>query len=110
MPLRPRRCADNSLTLPPGRGFPPSLLMKSAPAAVMAVFAADHIISPPDELLRCVTEASRIACENHVLVTFGAKPTYPSELYGYIRRGKPLPGANGSPPAFRIAEFREKPT
>ena len=90
-------------------GLAAFILRKADPEAVMAVFSADHIISPADELVRCIKEAASIAMEHGVLVTFGIKPNGPSELYGYIRRGEPLGHAQGALPAFRIAEFKEKP-
>ncbi len=91
-------------------GLAAFVLRKSDPDAVMAVFAADHVISPARELVRCMREAARIACEHRALVTFGIKPTGPSELYGYIRRGERLADSGGDLPAFRIAEFKEKPS
>ena len=67
----------------------------------MLVLASDQLISPVEEFARCVAEAQRIALREHALVTFGVKPTLPSEQYGYVRRGERLPGPPGAPPAFR---------
>ncbi|MEX0977711.1 MAG: sugar phosphate nucleotidyltransferase, partial [Pirellulales bacterium] len=56
------------------------------------------------------------------IVTFGVRPTYPSESFGYIERGKPLAGkvATGgsstrtveTPGAavYHVKQFREKPS
>lgn len=77
--------------------------------AVMVVLAADQTISPPRQFLRCVKEAGRIAEERHALVTFGIKPTYPSELYGYLRRGERLDDPKAVLPAFKLLQFKEKP-
>lgn len=87
-------------------GLAAAIIHQSDPEGVMAVFSADHVISPAEELLRCIDEASRIAAGQGVLATFGVKPTGPSERYGYIRRGERL---KASVPAFKIAEFKEKP-
>ena len=86
------------------------LVRKKDPDAVMAVLSADHTISPAREFARCLKEAAVIAAEHRALVTFGIRPSHPSELYGYVRRGAPLAGWTGALPAFRLAEFKEKPT
>ncbi len=89
-------------------GLAAFLLMKSDPDAVMAVLSADHIISPADELLRCIREGARIACERRALVAFGIRPASPSEMYGYIRRGDALNDSTALR-VFEIAEYKEKP-
>ena len=91
-------------------GLAAFMLRKRDPDAVMAVCAADHIISPTDEFFRCIKEAARLATERKVLVTFGVKPDHPSELYGYIQRGDPIAVVEGgSINAFNLKEFKEKP-
>ena len=43
-------------------------------------------------------------------MTFGIRPTYPAESFGYIQRGDALPSnVPHSPQAYRVARFREKP-
>ncbi len=86
------------------------LLRRRDPDAVMFVLSADHTISPAREFARCLKEAATIAATHRALVAFGIRPSHPSELYGYIRRGDPLAGHTGHLPAFRLAEFKEKPT
>lgn len=86
------------------------LVRRRDPEGVMAVLSADHTISPAREFARCLKEAAQIATQHRALVTFGIRPSHPSELYGYVRRGEALPGWKGSLPAFRLAEFKEKPT
>ena len=91
-------------------GLAAFMLRKADPDAVMAVCSADHIISPAEELIRCTKEAARLAAEHRALVTFGIKPSHPSELYGYIRRGEPLGDATrDSLKAFKLLQFKEKP-
>jgi mannose-1-phosphate guanylyltransferase len=41
-------------------------------------------------------------------MTFGIRPTYASESFGYIERGDPLPGGTGVK-VFAVQQFREKP-
>jgi mannose-1-phosphate guanylyltransferase len=49
------------------------------------------------------------------IVTFGIKPSYPAETFGYIERGEPIPrsaggGGRETPPTFAVRKFREKPS
>ena len=91
-------------------GLAAFIIRKSDPDGVMAVLSADHLISPPEEMTRCIREGARIASDHAALVTFGIKPTGPRVEYGYIRRGEALTGAkNRGLSAFKIAEFKEKP-
>jgi mannose-1-phosphate guanylyltransferase len=92
-------------------GLAALILLGQDPAAVMLVLASDQVVSPASEFTRSVAEAERIALRQHALVTFGVKPSYPSEQYGYVRRGERLPPlGRDAPPAFRLAQFKEKPS
>jgi len=92
-------------------GLAACIMKQSDPDAIMVVCSADHVIRPPDEFMRCIREAARIAVNQHVLTTMGIRPSSPSELYGYIRRGDPLAGSEGGAiKAFRLREFKEKPS
>ena len=112
----PQLSARQVLAEPCGRdtaaciGLAAMIVGKSDAKGIMAVLSADHVISPTIEWARCIEAAVSVACEHGVLVTFGIPPSSPSELYGYIRRGTAIPCTHGAPPAFRIAEFKEKPT
>jgi mannose-1-phosphate guanylyltransferase len=98
-------------------GLAAGLLSQTDPEAVMAVMPADHVI--PDTA--CFQAAIRhavdlVARQPEAIVTFGIKPTYPAESFGYIERGPALAeaGAAGpdtvSLPAFQVLRFREKPS
>jgi mannose-1-phosphate guanylyltransferase len=112
----PQLSAAQVVAEPVGRDTAPCIglaaliLLDQDPDAAMLVVASDQIISPMEEFARCVAEAERIALRQHALVTFGVKPSFPSEQYGYVRRGERLPGPPGAPPAFRLAQFKEKPS
>ncbi|MFN9914104.1 MAG: sugar phosphate nucleotidyltransferase, partial [Pirellulaceae bacterium] len=43
-----------------------------------------------------------------LIVTFGIRPTYPAESFGYIQRGEAIASAAGTS-TFEVARFREKP-
>lgn len=91
-------------------GLAAHVIHRLDPDGVMAMLSADHAISPAEEFVRCLQDAARIAIESRALVTFGIRPSEPSEMYGYIRRGEPLAGQAGGMAAYRIAEFKEKPS
>ncbi|MCS7237778.1 MAG: mannose-1-phosphate guanylyltransferase [Thermoguttaceae bacterium] len=66
-------------------------LLQSDPEAVMVVTPSDHVIEPEEEFLRAIRVGVRLVEENPAaLVTFGIKPSYPAQTFGYIERGEPL--------------------
>jgi mannose-1-phosphate guanylyltransferase len=81
------------------------------PDAVMVVTPADHVIRPQAEFRRAIEYGAQLVDERpDRLVTFGVRPTYPAESFGYIQRGDALARSNEhAPQAFRVARFREKP-
>jgi mannose-1-phosphate guanylyltransferase len=101
-------------------GLAASLLARRDPDATMAVFTADHIITPPERFARAIQTGLEAAEQNpDALVTFGITPRSPHTGYGYVRRGERLAlhrqdaGATsdqGTPPVFCVAEFKEKPS
>ncbi len=103
---------ENLIGEPMGRdtsnaiGLAAHLLALRDADATMAVFTADHLISPPDKFAAAITSGLQ-AAETHPesLVTFGITPDSPHTGYGYVHRGQALGGG-----AYRVQEFREKPT
>ncbi len=79
--------------------------------ATMIVLPADHVISPTlkfQAALNYAVELVEAAAER--IVTFGIKPSYAAESFGYIERGAALGEAEiGGHHAFHVAHFREKP-
>ncbi len=87
-------------------GLAAMLVSRDDPEATLVVMPSDHAISPPAEFRRTVAQAERLVEQSpDRIVTFGIRPTYPAESFGYIERGAPL----GEPGAFAVARFREKP-
>ncbi len=86
-------------------------IIRDAPEAVMAVMPADHAIEPAGAFQAALRQAERLVeARPGRLVTFGIKPTYPAESFGYIERGEPLAEAcAGDAPAFTVSQFHEKP-
>lgn len=77
------------------------------PEATMVLLPADHVISPDEAFRSALSAAVKHVDDNpQRLVTFGIKPTYPAECYGYIERGAPIANSGG---AYQVVKFREKP-
>lgn len=82
--------------------------------ATMAIMTSDHRIEPIDDFADNVRFAVDLVEKNPKrLVTFGIRPTYPSESFGYIRRGTPnnerFATTKMVQQAFRVEQFKEKP-
>ena len=109
LPAIPR---ENLIGEPVGRdtanaiGLAAHLLARRDPDGTMAVFTADHLITPQDEFARAI-RAGLNAAERfpESLITFGITPVGPQTGYGYVHRGpKVAPGTYG------VLAFKEKPT
>lgn len=75
------------------------------PDAVVAVFTADHIIRPEEELRETIRKGFETAEKNPTaLVTFGVTPTYPATAYGYLELGDPQDDGSRT-----VKRFVEKP-
>lgn len=81
------------------------------PAATMVVLPSDHVITPDSEFQHAIGYAAQLATERPGrIVTFGIRPTYPAESFGYIERGVRLPAPRSDdPPTYQTVRFREKP-
>ena len=91
-------------------GLAALLVSRRDPDAVMAVMPSDHVIRPAADFRRAIEQAAAMVMQAPGrLVTFGVRPTYPAEGFGYIQQGAPLPTAPGEAPAFAVARFKEKP-
>ncbi|HEV3136803.1 MAG TPA: mannose-1-phosphate guanylyltransferase [Pirellulales bacterium] len=84
-------------------------IVRDDPDGTMVVLPADHVISPDDAFRNAIAAAAELVADSPArIVTFGIRPTYPAESFGYIERGKPLdPPADF--PAYQVSQFREKP-
>lgn len=79
------------------------------PDATMVVMPADHVIGPDDVFQDALNHAADLVESDPArIVTFGIKPSYPAEVFGYIERDQtPVDGAKF--PTFEVQRFREKP-
>jgi mannose-1-phosphate guanylyltransferase len=96
-------------------GLAALLVSRTDPEATMAVMPADHVIQPAEEFQTAIQQAAQLVDDSpYRIVTFGIKPTYPAEIFGYIHRGNPLdcpePGRGASSrSAYTVMRFQEKP-
>ncbi|MEM6654364.1 MAG: mannose-1-phosphate guanylyltransferase [Planctomycetota bacterium] len=78
------------------------------PDATMLVCPADHVIPDTAAFQSAVKQAMRLVDEQPSrIVTFGIKPTYAAEIFGYIQAGETF--EDDGAPAFAVTQFREKP-
>ncbi|RLS42609.1 MAG: mannose-1-phosphate guanylyltransferase [Planctomycetota bacterium] len=91
-------------------GLAALLVSRHDPDATMAVMPSDHVIHPAADFRRAILQAAAmVEAAPGRLVTFGVRPTYPAESFGYIQQGAALPLGPGEAPAHAVARFREKP-
>jgi mannose-1-phosphate guanylyltransferase len=91
-------------------GLAALLVSRHDPDATMAVMPSDHVITPATNFQNAIRQAAALVdAAPGRLVTFGIRPTYPAESFGYIQQGAALAGAPGAAPAHTVARFREKP-
>ncbi|MEM9914881.1 MAG: mannose-1-phosphate guanylyltransferase [Planctomycetota bacterium] len=105
---------DRFISEPMGRdtlnavGLGCSVLQHKDPDATVAIFTADHIIEPIDELLKIVEQGFELAEANdQTLVTFGIAPTHAATGYGYLQLGEAVSGGVGN--GYVVDQFKEKP-
>ncbi len=109
----PQIPAKNLIVEPAARGTGPCLglaarvIERRDPQAVIAVFAADHVIAPRQRFQRCVRVGFATAESERALVTFGIKPTGPDTGFGYIEVGRQH--RRTVPKVFWVSRFVEKP-
>jgi mannose-1-phosphate guanylyltransferase len=96
-------------------GLAALMVSRNDPEATMAVMPSDHVIGPDEAFRQAVAFAAALVDESPGrIVTFGIKPTYPAESFGYIERGERLETKaarkfKSLAPAYQVKQFREKP-
>jgi mannose-1-phosphate guanylyltransferase len=91
-------------------GLAALLVSRHDPDATMAVMPSDHVITPSAKFQDAIRQAAALVAEAPGrLVTFGIRPTYPAESFGYIQQGAALAVPPGAAPTHAVARFREKP-
>lgn len=91
-------------------GLAAALVAAQDPEATMVVMPADHVISTDETFQSSLQHAvDLVEAEPNRIVTFGIRPNYPAEIYGYIERDPSGPVVANSPATYRVSRFREKP-
>lgn len=94
-------------------GLAAQIVSRDDPDATLVVMPSDHSIDPPETFQAALAAAVELVnARPEQIVTFGIRPTYPAETFGYIERGAPLAtGAAAAEilPAYAVSRFREKP-
>ncbi len=94
-------------------GLAALLILRTDHDATMVVMPADHVIKEEEAFRAALGYADQLLLEDPTrLVTFGIRPTYPAESFGYAERGERI-----TPPknveqhwnTYRVQRFREKP-
>lgn len=86
-------------------GLAALLVSRNDPTATMAVMPADHVIRPVEKFQSAIRQAVQlIEASPGRIVTFGIKPSYPAEIFGYIHRGEAI-----APGVYQVQRFQEKP-
>lgn len=87
------------------------LIAQDDPDAIMALMPADHVIAPADAFQSAIREAvTLIEDDPQRLVTFGIKPSVPSDAFGYIQWNRARQIAGDGPATYPVVEFKEKPS
>jgi mannose-1-phosphate guanylyltransferase len=89
-------------------GLSAGIIARDDPDAVIVVMPADHVIRPTERFLADVRRAVRLVdSDPRRIITFGIRPTFPAETYGYIERGDRVSEEDG---VYQVRMFREKPS
>ena len=90
-------------------GLAAALIAARDPDATMVVMPADHVIQPVERFQESIQQAVAVVeADPAQIVTFGIRPTYPAEVFGYIERGAKRSG-DLQFDTFAVERFREKP-
>ena len=91
-------------------GLAAALVSNRDPEATMVVMPADHVISTDATFQASLQHAVELVeQDSDRIVTFGIRPNYPAEIYGYIERDESAPAESEAPATYPVARFREKP-
>lgn len=91
----------------PAIGLAAAVIEQRHPGAVIASFAADHVIADVAGFAAAVRQAESVA-RTGLVTTIGIAPRSPSTAFGYVEGGEPL-GVEGAPDGRAVRRFVEKP-
>ena len=95
-------------------GLAAAIVARDDREATMIVMPSDHVIRDTPAFHSALRHAADLVERDPTqIVTFGIRPSYPAESFGYIERGEPLESNDSSTAeiaAYRVKMFREKPS
>src|SRR5690606_9946078 len=78
-------------------------VLRSDAGGFMAVMPSEHVTSRAATFRGSIQLAERLVRESpERIVTFGIRPSYPAESFGYIDRGERLSDSSGEWSAYRV--------
>ncbi len=91
-------------------GLAALLVSRNDPDATMAVMPADHVIRSTDRFQKAIKQAAEMVDRKpQQIVTFGIRPNYAAEIFGYIQRGAKIDFTGAVAPTYTVKSFEEKP-
>lgn len=95
-------------------GLAAAIVARNDEDATMVVMPSDHVIRDTAAFHAAIRHAAALVDRDRTrIITFGIKPAYPAESFGYIERGEPLKSDDGIEveiAAYPVKMFREKPS
>ncbi|HUG67774.1 MAG TPA: mannose-1-phosphate guanylyltransferase [Pirellulaceae bacterium] len=95
-------------------GLAAAIVARADDKATMIVMPSDHVIRDTEAFHSAIRHAADLVESDPTrIVTFGIRPNYPAESFGYIERGEPLEPDDGGEvkiAAYSVKMFREKPS
>lgn len=89
-------------------GLAAAMIARIDPEGTMVVMPSDHVIADHESFQEAITAGSQlIEGDPTRIVTFGIRPSYPAESFGYIQRADQIESLDIA--AYRVEQFREKP-
>lgn len=90
-------------------GLAAAIVQRTDPEGTMVVMPSDHVIDSAELFQQAIAAGEALIEDDPTrIVTFGIRPSYAAESFGYIQRGRPIE-SNSTVDAFCVERFREKP-
>lgn len=89
-------------------GLAAAMIARIDPEGTMVVMPSDHVIADHERFQEAISAGSQLIDGDPTrIVTFGIRPSYPAESFGYIQRADQIESLDIA--AYRVEQFREKP-
>ena len=89
-------------------GLAAAVIRAKDPDGTMVVMPSDHVIVDSERFREAITIGEQLIEKDPTrIVTFGIRPTYPAESFGYIEAGDSIDADQSQ--IYKVARFREKP-